>query len=109
MWEPEGGDEEALPSVGSSPCWSSGVCCCPLSVVPPQKKQTKKTPQSLLNRLPVEVSRGKLSFLESLLTEGQMPKKMVKLHKTSQLSRIANEASPRGLNKQTQISLTFIV
>lgn len=66
-----------------------------LQCPPPKKKQKKKTPLSLLNRLPVEVSGGRLSFSESLLTEGHIPRKMVKLHKTSQLSRIANEESPR--------------
>lgn len=30
-----------------------------------------------------------------LLTEGHIPRKMVKPHKTSQLSRIADEESPR--------------
>lgn len=33
--------------------------------------------------------------IESLLTEGHIPRKMVKPHKTSQLSRIADEESPR--------------
>lgn len=61
----------------------------------PPPKKTKKNPRSLLNQLPVELSRGRLSFSECLLTEGHIPRKMVKLHKTSQLSRIADEESPR--------------
>lgn len=105
LWENgREGDEAASPPVWSAPCWSSGVGCCPLSAVP------QKNTQSIKSAACGGFKRGTIIFkIESLLTEGHIPRKMVKPHKTSQLSRIADEESPTWLNKHMQIRLIFIV
>ena len=105
LWEQEGGG------------WSSLAFClkCPVLVKRGWLLSTfcgapKKHTKSIKSAACGGFKRGTIIFkIESLLTEGHIPRKMVKRHKTSQLSRIADEESPTWLNKQTQIRLTFIV